>query len=445
MIRAPKGLASKMNNSAVLTFMNNFGEPLKSIISMLPILGVIGAIVLFVLWARGQRRGVKQFYRKHSLLPTDDAPQNVRQAIGVADPMCLKGSLNSISGGAVPFYWWEWAVISMNRRLSCFLAISFPPNTVSEAFEQIAIREKDAKRNILKKLKDVYALNIHQPTRAEKLPDGSFIISWRNVQRPGVLEGKIAWLERNLSVPIQTSPANLPELNTASPASAATTTAEPSLPAQATFYKHDNYGTLKQTFKTAWPNLRLVLNEDGPAFYKNGFDEFSDDKTFFAADVPNDVVMALTDQTFVGAALDLFAAGFKCEPMILCEGYDAEIERTLDHWNIPFKLPLNVYKYGDFKRRFSGHWTNLSIELYDASPAHGGLQRGTRELAADFDMSSLTDVGYPLHDYILVATWGESLKRGPLSAAIKNEKLGIYCQGDWLGRRLPAFQWAKKA
>jgi hypothetical protein len=59
-------------------------------------------------------------------------------------------------------------------------------------------------------------------------------------------------------------------------------------------------------------------------------------------------------------------------------------------------------------------------------------------------MSSLTDVGYPLHDYISVAARGESLKSGPLSAAIKNEKLGIYCQGKWVVQSLPEFQWAEK-
>jgi hypothetical protein len=410
---------------------------------MLPILGVVGALVLFVLWARGQRKGVREFYGKHSLRVADDAPQNVRQAIGVADAICLKGALNPISGGAVPFFWWEWAV-TVNRTFSCFLAISFPPNTVSEAFEQIAIREKDAKRNILKKLKDIYALNTHQPTRTEKLPDGSVIIFWRVVMRPKVLEARITWLKRNLSVPIQTSPANQPELKTVSQASPAITPAEPPSSAKATFHKHDNYATMKQTFRAAWPNLRLELHERGAAFYKDGFAEFNDDKTFFAADVPNDVVMALTDQTLAGAALELFAARFKCEPIILCEGYEVEVERTLDHLNTPFMLPLNVFKYREFKRRFSEHWTNLSIELYDASPGHGGLGRGAKELALDFDMSSLADVGYPLHDYIAVATWGASLKDGPLSAAIKNEKLGIYCDGDWLGQRLPAFQWAKK-
>ncbi|HBB95109.1 MAG TPA: hypothetical protein DC054_06935 [Blastocatellia bacterium] len=373
-----------------------------------------------------------------------DAPQNVREAIGVKDPMCLAGVLKPVAGGEVPFYWWEWAVISMNRRLSCFLAISFPPNTVSEAFEQIAIREKDAKRNILKKLKDIYALNIHQPTRTEKLPDGSFIIVWRTVQRPGVLEDKIAWLRKTLSAPIQTSPANPPELKTVSLASSTNTPAEPLSSGKAAFSRHDNYATMKQTFRAAWPNLRLELHERGAAFYKDGFAEFNDDKTFFAADVPNDVVMALTDQTLAGAALELFAARFKCEPVILCEGYEVEVERTLDHLNTQFKLPLNVFEYGDFKRRFSEHWTNLSIELYDASPEHGGLGRGAKELAADFDMSGLTDVGYPLHDYISIATWGESLKGGPLSAAIKNERLGIYCQGNWIIQRLPTFQWAKE-
>jgi hypothetical protein len=316
--------------------MNNFGDALKSIVSMVPIL-LVGALVWFVLWARGQRRGVREFYGKHSLLLAQDAPQNVRAAIGVADLMCLKGELNPISGGAVPFYWWEWAVLSLNRTLSCFLAISFPPNTVSEAFEQIAIREKDAKRNILKKLKYIYAVNVHQPTRTEKLPDGTFIIFWRVVKRPKVMEAKITWLKRYLSVPIQTSPANPPELKTFSPASPAITPAEPPSSGKATFYKHDNYATLKQTFRAAWPNLRLVLNETGHKFWKEGFDEFSDDKTFFAADGPDDVVMALTDQTVAGAALKLFADRFNCEPMILCEGYDVEVKRTLDHWNTLFK------------------------------------------------------------------------------------------------------------
>ena len=242
------------------------------------------------------------------------------------------------------------------------------------------------------------------------------------------------------------NPANLPELKTVSQESPAITTrSDPSSPAQATFYKHDNYATMKQTFRAAWPNLRLELHERGAAFYKDGVAEFGDNKTFFAADVPNDVVMALTDQTLAGAALELFAARFKCEPVILCEGYEVEVERTLDHLNTPFKLPLNVFSYGDFKRRFSEHWTNLSIELYDSSPGHGGLGRGAKELAVDFDMSSLTDVGYPLHDYISVATWGESLKGGSLSAAIKNEKLGIYCQGNWIIQRLPEFQWAEKS
>ena len=425
--------------------MNKFDHALGSIVSIVPILLVGGLIWLF-LWARRQRRGVREFYRKHSLCLAEDAPQNVRAAIGVADPICLKGALNPICGGAVPFYWWVWySRFTAVQNISCFLAISFPPNTVSEAFEQIAIREKDAKRNILNKLKYTFAVNTHQPTRTEKLPDGTFIVFWRVLLRPKVMEAKITWLKRYLSVPIQTSPANLPELKTVSQEPPAITThSDPSSLAKATFYKHDNYATMKQTFRAAWPNLRLELHERGAAFYKDGVAEFNDDKTFFAADVPNDVVMALTDQTLAGAALELFAARFKCEPVILCETYEVEVERTLDHLNTQFKLPLNVFIYGEFKRRFSEHWTNLSIELYDASPGHGGLGRGARELAVDFDMSSLADVGYPLHDYISVAAWGESLKGGSLSAAIKNEKLGIYCQGNWIIQRLPEFQWAEK-
>ena len=169
------------------------------------------AIALFIgglaIWSRRKRQGVREFYTKHSLFLANDAPQNVREAMSVTDPMCLKGKLAPRSGGEVIFYWWEWSASSListgngvQSSISCFLAISFLPDTISQRFKELAIEAKEAKQGLSKYLKDIYALNTKKPIRIEDLPDGSFVIFWQIVQRPEVMEDKIAWLTANLSV-----------------------------------------------------------------------------------------------------------------------------------------------------------------------------------------------------------------------------------------------------
>lgn len=166
----------------------------------------IAILILFLaLWSRRSRKGVGEFYAKYGMFSVDDPPQNVLDAIGIAKPLCLHGSVSSISGAVVPFYWWEWTRSSLHSTgtgvqgsVSCFLAISFTPNSVSNQFEQKAIDLKEAKRSVLKMLKDIYALDTDKPIRIEKLADGSFVIFWQIVQRPKVMEDKITWLKNNL-------------------------------------------------------------------------------------------------------------------------------------------------------------------------------------------------------------------------------------------------------
>ena len=162
-------------------------------------------IVLLALWSRRSRKGVREFYAKYGMFSADDPPKNVLDAIGVAKPLCLHGSVSSISGSVVPFHWWEWTRSSLHSTgtgvqgsISCFLAISFAPDTVSKEFQQKAIAQKEAKRSVLKIFKDIYALDTDKPIRIEKLADGTFVIFWQVVQRPKVMEDKIAWLKTNL-------------------------------------------------------------------------------------------------------------------------------------------------------------------------------------------------------------------------------------------------------
>ncbi len=166
----------------------------------------IGAfIVLLALWSRKSRRGVRDFYARYGMIAVADPPQNVLIAIGVATPLCLQASLCSVDGRIIPFYWWEWSRTSLHSTgtgvqgsMSRFLAISFPPGTISDAFKQRAIDNKNAKRSVLKIFRDVFALDTDRPIRIEALSDGTFVIFWQVLQRSKIMEDKIAWLRTNL-------------------------------------------------------------------------------------------------------------------------------------------------------------------------------------------------------------------------------------------------------
>ena len=211
---------------------------------------------------------------------------------------------------------------------------------------------------------------------------------------------------------------------------------------EATFYKRDNYAAVKGAFNSAWPNLHLELHHPGPWLDHEGRDEFDDDAEFAPSTSEGDVVLWLTDKTISGTALKLLSERFAGQAFILRDYVSVEEEETLEYCNDPFKLPLNEFNYGEFKRRFSERWSNLSIELYDRSPDPGGLGQSAAQFPDDFDMGSLGNAGDPLHDYIFISDWGISLKRGCVGAAIRNNKLGTYCEGNCRYKRLKAFQSA---
>lgn len=174
-------------------------------IGCIGLIGIAIFIVLLALWSRKSRKGVREFYAKYGMFSVDAPPRNVIEAIGVPKPLCLQASVSSVSGSVVPFHWWEWTRSSLHSTgtgvqgsISCFLAISFAPNTVTKNFEQKAIDLKGAKRSVLKRFKDIYALDTDKPIRVESLSDGTFVVFWQVIQRPKVMEDKIDWLKNNL-------------------------------------------------------------------------------------------------------------------------------------------------------------------------------------------------------------------------------------------------------
>lgn len=180
---------------------------MNGLIGCYGLIGIAIFIIGLAIWSRRKRQGVREFYKNYSLTAAAVRPESVRTTIGIPDPMCLSGRIKTIGGEIVPFYWWEWSSTSfistgngVQGSLSCYLAVSFPPNTVSKEFEQTAIAEKEAKIGFLNKLMSFYVLNTKKPIRIEKPTDGSFVIFWQILQRPEVMEDKITWLKQNLSV-----------------------------------------------------------------------------------------------------------------------------------------------------------------------------------------------------------------------------------------------------
>lgn len=180
---------------------------MHELIGFVLVLGLAFLIRLLSIWSRNQHREiVREFYKKHSLVPADGVFPTVRAALGAApNPVCLRGNLTTQSGESIAFHWWEWSTTSRvstgnasHTVINSFLAVSFPPFAISEDSERKAV---DAMRRhgALQKLRGVFAVDREKPIRAERLSDGSFLICWRVLQRAKILEERLAWLRDNMA------------------------------------------------------------------------------------------------------------------------------------------------------------------------------------------------------------------------------------------------------
>ena len=128
------------------------------------------------------------------------------------------------------------------------------------------------------------------------------------------------------------------------------------------------------------------------------------------------------------------------------DGISIEDKESLGYCNDPFKLPINKFTYGEFKRRFTERWTNLSIELYKNPPHEVGEPQKSDELADDFDMKTLKNAEKAfLRDYVYISDWSDKLVFIRIAASIKNDKFGIYSQGNYRSIRLKEFNEAESS
>ena len=173
-------------------------------IGCLGLIAIVIFILLLALWSRRSRQGVSKFYDKYSLKIVDDGPDNVRQLIGALNVVCRRGSIKLSVDREFRFLWWEWFTSSTTHSgnssqttISPFLAISFAPNTVSDEFKQMAMSELEGNRGF--SFKKAVGYDTSTPIRVETLADGTFVIFWRVLHRPHIMEHKIAWLTKNLT------------------------------------------------------------------------------------------------------------------------------------------------------------------------------------------------------------------------------------------------------
>ena len=180
---------------------------MHELIGLALLLGLACLVRLCNIWSRNQHReGVREFYKKHSLLRADEVPPTVRAALPEAsNPLCLRGNLTVQSGEVIAFHWWEWSTTSRvstgnasHTVINNFLAVSFPPFAISEESDKEAV-EVMRRHGALQKLRGAFAVDREKPIRAERLEDGSFLICWRVLRRAKILEERLAWLSDNMA------------------------------------------------------------------------------------------------------------------------------------------------------------------------------------------------------------------------------------------------------
>lgn len=174
-------------------------------IGCIGLIGIAVFIILLALWSRKSRQDVVRFYEENMLALAPCGPDSVMVLIGSPNLTCRRGSVKLETGEVVNFYWWEWytssTLATTNTRsttLNCFLAISFDPDSVSEQFRKIATTECEQGKSFT--LKNALKYDTSTPYRVETLDDGIFVVFWRVLQRPQIMEQKIEWLKKNLSV-----------------------------------------------------------------------------------------------------------------------------------------------------------------------------------------------------------------------------------------------------
>lgn len=157
---------------------------------------------------KSRERAMSDFYKEHSLILKENKSAKIRENLRInVNPNCCSWRLNLAGGEQIPIYWCEWFIrteipgrTTASVQIDYYLAIFFAPKLVSDEFMRKAIELAGKNETgVLQKLKDQFMPDTYYPFRAEKLPDGTFVIGWQMERRRELYEEKLAWLKNNVS------------------------------------------------------------------------------------------------------------------------------------------------------------------------------------------------------------------------------------------------------
>lgn len=149
---------------------------------------------------------LKDFFAANKIYKATTVPEQVSNLLGTQYYSCAELTLTNPSGEAIQANWWQGRASSLVKAgsayvnsYSYYLAISFAPNTVSEAFKQAARAKMDTSGfTFRQKFKRWFVLDTKTPIRITETEDGSFVIIWQTYHDVERFSHYIDWLKANL-------------------------------------------------------------------------------------------------------------------------------------------------------------------------------------------------------------------------------------------------------
>ena len=195
---------------STLIFLMWAALTLCTLLNNLPI-AFLSFIVFFlgiIIYAGTQaRKGVQEFYDEQKIYQSTFIPPSVLQLLGDRKWTCADGNIVTTNKRIIAYNWWigytkssSYNGKTMVTTFQYYLAISFPPGAVSDAFKIVAkAATVKPKRSFGKKVLDFFVLDTDTPYLVQETTNGYFVIAWRTVLTKLHFTHKIEWLKANLS------------------------------------------------------------------------------------------------------------------------------------------------------------------------------------------------------------------------------------------------------
>jgi hypothetical protein len=164
-------------------------------------------ITSLFLFRRQIDNNLQAFFSDNRIYKATTIPEQVSALLGSHFYSCADVTLTTQSGKAVRFNWWQGMTSSTiktgnsySTTFNHYLAVSFPLNTVNEAFKRAARAKADTSGfTFRQKFRRFFILDTDTPCRIDETQDGSFIIMWQTYQDAKLYAGYLDWLKSTLS------------------------------------------------------------------------------------------------------------------------------------------------------------------------------------------------------------------------------------------------------